>query len=284
MNKNDVLQELKDNYDRFTGSQKIIGKYVLDNYSEVAFMSATELAEKVGVSDVTIIRFARSIGFSGFAEFKNHIREGLKYFDPPYKRLSKSFDVLDDKSNLNMQVGKIDLKNLEDFLLSVETEKIQQAVDAIYQADAIYLMGIGSSGVVTAFLTFHLQRMGFKVIAISEGGLVDVEKIMSITEKDLLIVCSFPRYSKPIYNATIFAKKRGAKILTITDSYLSTISMNSDIVFSIKVDNSTFFNSLIVPMELCNILTMSILEREKEKIYKRLKENLQSMEVFDMKM
>lgn len=284
MNKNDVLQELKDNYDRFTGSQKIIGKYVLDNYTEVAFMSATELAEKVGVSDVTIIRFARSIGFSGFAEFKNHIREGLKYFDPPYKRLSKSFDVLDDKSNLNMQVGKIDLKNLEDFLLSVETEKIQQAVDAIYQADAIYLMGIGSSGVVTAFLTFHLQRMGFKVIAISEGGLVDVEKIMSITEKDLLIVCSFPRYSKPIYNATIFAKKRGAKILTITDSYLSTISMNSDIVFSIKVDNSTFFNSLIVPMELCNILTMSILEREKEKIYKRLKENLQSMEVFDMKM
>ena len=284
MSKNDVLQELKDNYDKFTGSQKIIGKYVIDNYREVAFMSAIELAEKVGVSDATIIRFARSIGFSGFAEFKNHIREGIKDFDPPYKRLSKSYGLLDDKNNLNMQIGKTDLKNLEKFLLSLETEKIEQAVDAIYEAKTIYLMGIGTSGLVTDFLTFHLQRMGFKVIAISEGGIVNVEKIISITKDDLLILCSFPRYSKPTYNATIFARKKGAKILTITDSDLSMISRNSDIVLSVKVDNSTFFNSYVVPMELCNILTMSILERDKEKVYKNLKENIQDLEVFDMKL
>ena len=284
MNKNDILQELKDNYDTFTGSRKTIGKYVLDNYREVAFMSTIELAEKVGVSDATIIRFARSIGFSGFADFKNHIREGLKYFDPPYKRLSRSFEILDDKNNLNMQVGKTDLKNLEDFLLSLETEKIQQSVDAIYKADTIYLIGIGSSGLITDFLAFHLQRMGFKVIAISEGGTLNVEKIMSINENDLLIVSSFPRYSKPTYNATILAKEKGAKIITITDSYFSTISMNSDIVFSIKIDNSTFFNSYIAPLELCNILTMNVLEREKEKIYKNLKDNIQSMAVFDTRM
>lgn len=284
MSKNDVLQELKDNYDKLTGSQKIIVKYVIDNYREVAFMSAIELAEKVGVSDATIIRFARSIGFRGFAEFKNYIREGIKHFDPPYKRLSESYGLLDDKNNLSMQIGKTDLKNLENFLLTLETEKIEQAIDAIYEAKTIYLMGIGSSGLVTDFLTFHLQRMGFKVIAISEGGIVNVEKIISIIKDDLLIICSFPRYSKPTYNATIFARKKGAKILTITDSDLSTISRNSDIVFSIKVDNSTFFNSYVVPMELCNILTMSILERKKEKIYKNLKENIQNLEVFDMKL
>jgi hypothetical protein len=60
--------------------------------------------------------------------------------------------------------------------------------------------------------------------------------------------------------------------------------MNSDIVFSLKIDNSTFFNSYVVPMELCNILTMSILERNKEKIYITLKENIQNMEMFREKL
>lgn len=282
MNQNDVLQDLKENYNQLTGSQKIIGKYVLDNYREVAFMSAIELAEKVGVSDATIIRFARSIGFSGFAEFKNHIREGIKNFDPPYKRLSQSLDILNDKNSLIMQVGKKDLKNLEFLLLNIEIEKINQAVDEIYKADTIYFMGVGASGVLIDFLVFHFRRMGFKVIPISEGGVANVDKIMSITKNDLLIVCSFPRYSKPTFNAINFAKKRGAKILTITDSNFSTISINSDIVFSLKIDNSTFFNSYIVPMELCNILIMSILEKKKEKIYNNLKETTQSMVLFDM--
>lgn len=282
MNQNDVLQDLKENYNQLTGSQKIIGKYVLDNYREVAFMSAIELAEKVGVSDATIIRFARSIGFSGFAEFKNHIREGIKNFDPPYKRLSQSLDILNDKNSLIMQVGKKDLKNLEFLLLNIEIEKINQAVDEIYKADTIYFMGVGASGVLIDFLVFHFRRMGFKVIPISEGGVANVDKIMSITKNDLLIVCSFPRYSKPTFNAINFAKKRGAKILTITDSNFSTISINSDIVFSLKIDNSTFFNSYIVPMELCNILIMSILEKKKEKIYNNLKETTQGMVLFDM--
>jgi len=284
MSKNDVLRDLKDNYNQLTGSQKIIGKYVLDHYREVAFLSAIELGEKVGVSDATIIRFARSIGFTGFAELKNHIREGIKSFDSPYKRLSKSFDILEDKNNLTMQVGKIDLRNLEDFLLDIEIEKIEKATDAISKAHNIYLIGMRSSGILIDFLTLHLRRMGFKVIAISEGGVVNAEKIISITKNDLLITCSFPRYSKPTYNAIILAKKKGAKVITITDSDFSTISINSDIVFSLRIDNATFFNSYIVPMELCNILIMSLLEKDKEKIYLNLKENIQSMEVFDTRL
>lgn len=282
MNKNDVLQNLNENYNQLTGSQKIIGKYVLDNYREVAFMSAIELGEKVGVSDATIIRFARSIGFSGFAEFKNQIREGSKNFDPPYKRLSQSLDILHDKNSLLMQVGTQDLNNLENFLLTIEIEKIDQAVDEIYKANTIYLIGLGVSGVLIDFLVFHLRRMGFKVIPISEGGVINVDKIMSITKNDVLIACSFPRYSKPTYNAILFAKNNGAKIITITDSNFSTISINSDIAFPLKIDNPTFFNSYIVPLELCNFLIMSILEKDKENIYTNLKKNAQSVELFDM--
>ncbi|MCC5464719.1 MurR/RpiR family transcriptional regulator [Pelosinus baikalensis] len=284
MNKNNVFLDLKENYNKLTGSQKNIGQYVLDNYKEIAFMSAIELGEKVGVSDATIIRFARSIGYSGFAELRKQIREGIKNFDPPHKRLSQSVDDLHNDNDLISQVGKKDLKNLEEFLVNFDMDKINQAVDEIYKANIIYLIGAGSSGVLIDFLALHLRRMGFRVLALSEGGVASIEKIIPITENDLLIACSFPRYSKITFGAIDFAKQKAAKILSITDSYFSTMSMNSDIVFSLKIDNSTFFNSYVVPMELCNVLTMSILERNKEKIYVTLKENIQNMEMFREKL
>lgn len=282
MDKNDVLQDFKKNYQQLTESQKMIGEYVFDHYQEIAFLSASELGERVGVSDATIIRFAQSIGFKGFAELKNHIRKGLKNFASPDKRLSENLEILDEDSS--RKVGRKDFENLEYFLLNLEMEKIHQATDAMEQADTIYLMGMGSSGILVDLLTLHLRRMGFKVIAISEGGVVNVEKILPITSKDLLIACSFPRYSKSTYHTILFANKRGAETMVITDSNFSTISIQSDIVFSLEIDNSTFFNSYIVPIELCHILIMNLLEKNKTEIYTSLKNSIQSLEVFDIRL
>ena len=124
--------------------------------------------------------------------------------------------------------------------------------------------------------------MGFTVIQITKNGLANVEKLTSINQNDLLIASSFPRYSKPTYKGVMLAKKKGAKVLTITDNNLKSISIKSDIVFSLNIENSTFFNSYIVPMELINILIMSVLEKDKKRIYKNLKDHIEALEIFDM--
>ena len=281
MDNNVVYDYLKKNYEKLTASQKIIGKYVLENYREVAFMSAIELGEKVNVSDATIIRFARSLGFKGFAEFRNYLKNSILNFDPPHIRLMKNYDSF-SHNNTVMDVGKADLQNLENFLLNLDAEKIDLAVNTINQAEKIYMFGTRNSGIIVDFLSFHLRRMGYKIIQITQGGAVTHEKIMDITENDLLITCSLPRYSKPTYQATVYAKNRNAKVLTITDQNVSAISAKSDIVFNLQISNSAYFNSHVVPMELCNILIMSLLVKNKDQIYKNLKENIQGMSIFDI--
>ncbi|MBU2699559.1 DNA-binding MurR/RpiR family transcriptional regulator [Sporomusaceae bacterium BoRhaA] len=282
MDKNDVLQDFKKNYQQLTESQKMIGQYVFDHYQEIVFLSANDLGERVGVSDATIIRFARSIGFEGFAELKKHIRKGLKNFSSPDKRLSENFEALDE--DVSWKVGRKDFENLEYFLAHLEMEKIHQATAMMEQAETIYIMGMGSSGILVDLLTLHLRRMGFRVTAISEGGVVNVEKILPMTNEDLLITCSFPRYSKPTYHTLLFANQKRTKTITITDSHFSSMSIQSDIVFSLQIDNFTFFNSYVVPMELCHILIMDLLEKNKMEIHTKLKNNVQSLEVFDTKL
>lgn len=282
MEKHNLFQELKSNYERLTGSQKKIGKYVLDHYDQVAFMSAIELAEAVGVSDATIIRFARNIGFSGYAEFKQEMREGMKAFDSPEDRVSRSLELIEAKEDLALQTGNIDLENLRSFLQNLNLEKIQQAADAICRARHIYLAGMGTASIITQFLDLHLRRMGFHTVNISKGITISPENLVNIEGGDLLIACGFPRYSKGTYNAITFAKNKGATVVTITDSDLSALAVQSDIVLPVKIDNITFFNSYIVPMELCNVLIMKILERNGKAIYNMVRKNIDSLKVFDM--
>ena len=58
-----------------TKTQRIIAEYVLDNASEACFMTSTEIALKLGVSESSVIRFSRTIGFDGFMDFQKALRK-----------------------------------------------------------------------------------------------------------------------------------------------------------------------------------------------------------------
>ena len=60
-----------------TKTQRIIAEYVLDNASEACFMTSTEIALKLGVSESSVIRFSRTIGFDGFMDFQKGTAERL---------------------------------------------------------------------------------------------------------------------------------------------------------------------------------------------------------------
>lgn len=282
MKKIDILKKVEDQYDDLTESQKVLGKYILENYREVAFLSAQELGDILGFSDATVIRFSKVLGFDGYADFKEAIRENIKKQLSPDTKLLKSLKNFKHKDDAITNICKADLKNLEEHLLTIKNERMEEAVNQIYRAETTYLLGLGTSVIVIDFLAYHLRRMGFRVNPIRNGGLMLFDHLTTISSKDVLIVATFPRYSKDSMNAVFYAKKKGATVILITDSDLSEIANKSDVVLTTKTNNTSFFNSYVVPMELCNILLISILERNKEAIYRTLKENVDSMEEFDL--
>lgn len=279
MEKSNILDKLKEQEGLLTKSQKIISQYLIEHYEEVAMMSAVEFGEKVNVSDATISRFVRSIGFANFYEFKNYLREQIKNFDSPYKRVVKLPDLAVEEDayaatkELLIKIGTKDLQNLTHLMEKLDILLLERAVHAIYHARTIYLMGLGSSSTLIDFFILHLRRMGFRVIPVSEGGNYNLEKMIGMDATDLLIATTFPRYSKATYDAIVYAKKKQATVLTIMDSNFSAISSYSDIVIPLETDNITFFNSLVVPMALGNWIIMMLFAKDKERIQENVREN-----------
>lgn len=262
----------KENYKTLTKGEKKIAEFLVKNPKKVMVLSALELGKEIGVSDASVLRFSKIMGFNKFNDFKNYIALELSETSPN-DRIVKNWDNFNSKNDIANKIVNADLENIKDFLLNVDFNEVNEAVDAIAEAKKIYFLGIGSSRAISQFMFWHIKRLGFNAECVNEGGLGLYESFSHIKKGDVVIIFAFPRFLNDEIKAVKLAKEKKAKIITITSNVFSEISFLSNIVFKISVENNGFFNSYIVPMELCNIILTALFEKNKTSIYAELKEN-----------
>ena len=262
----------KENYKTLTKGEKKIAEFLVKNPKKVMVLSALELGKEIGVSDASVLRFSKIMGFNKFNDFKNYIALELSETSPD-DRIVKNWDNFNSKNDIANKIVNADLENIKDFLLNVDFNEVNEAVDAIAEAKKIYFLGIGSSRAISQFMFWHIKRLGFNAECVNEGGLGLYESFSHIKKGDVVIIFAFPRFLNDEVKAVKLAKEKKAKIITITSNVFSEISFLSNIVFKISVENNGFFNSYIVPMELCNIILTALFEKNKTSIYAELKEN-----------
>ena len=273
MNEMDKIHKFyKENYKTLTKGEKKIAEFLVKNPKKVMVLSALELGKEIGVSDASVLRFSKIMGFNKFNDFKNYIALELSETSPD-DRIVKNWDNFNSKNDIANKIVNADLENIKDFLLNVDFNEVNEAVDAIAEAKKIYFLGIGSSRAISQFMFWHIKRLGFNAECVNEGGLGLYESFSHIKKGDVVIIFAFPRFLNDEVKAVKLAKEKKAKIITITSNVFSEISFLSNIVFKISVENNGFFNSYIVPMELCNIILTALFEKNKTSIYAELKEN-----------
>lgn len=262
----------KENYKTLTKVEKKIAEFLVKNPKKVMVLSALELGKEIGVSDASVLRFSKIMGFNKFNDFKNYIALELSETSPD-DRIVKNWDNFNSKNDIANKIVNADLENIKEFLLNVDFDQVNEAVEMIDEAKKIYFLGIGSSRAISQFMFWHVKRLGFNAECVNEGGLGLYEAFSHIKKGDIVIIFAFPRFLNDEIKAVKLAKEKKAKIITVTSNVFSEISFLSNIVFKISVENNGFFNSYIVPMELCNIILTALFEKNKTSIYAELKEN-----------
>lgn len=262
----------KENYKTLTKVEKKIAEFFAKNPKKVILLSALDLGKEIGVSDASVLRFSKIMGFNKFNDFKNYIALELSETSPD-DRIVKNWDNFNSKNDIANKIVNADLENIKEFLLNVDFDQVNEAVEMIYEAKKLYFLGIGSSRAISQFMFWHVKRLGFNAECINEGGLGLYEAFSHIKKGDVVIIFTFPRFLNDEIKAIKLAKEKKAKIITVTSNVFSEISFLSNIVFKISVENNGFFNSYMVPMELCNIILTALFEKNKTSIYAELKEN-----------
>lgn len=261
----DLMRIIQVKFPRLSKGQKLIAEYILKSYDKAAFMTAAKLGDSVGVSESTVVRFANELGFSGYPKLQKALQELIKNKLTTVQRLELSKDYISDGDTLK-GVLKADMENIRATLEKINPYTFEQVLNSIFEAKTIYIIGLRSSTAIAEFLGFYLNIILQNVRIVSYGISDIFEQMINVQNGDLVIGIGFPRYAAKTIDALDFAKRRGAKVLAITDSLLSPLATEADYTLIAQSNMASFVDSLVAPLSVINALIIAVGMREKESI------------------
>lgn len=263
---NDLLSVLARGSSKFSKGQRVIAKYILNNYDKAAFMTAGKLGRIVGVSESTVVRFAAELGYDGYPSMRKALQEMIRNRLTSVQRIEVAKSMIDDTDIVKSIIGS-DMQNLQATLELLEHDSFNKLVDAIVEAKNIYIVGMRTSTSLATFLGLYLNLLRDNVNVVHDTAASEIyEQIIRISTGDLFIGISFPRYSSHTVDAMQFAKKMGAKTAAITDSSASPLNGIADVCLHAKSDMVSFLDSLVAPMSLINAIIVAVGIRNKERV------------------
>lgn len=210
-----LLQYIKQNYDKFTDREKLIADYLLSSENSIIEMSAKEIAKVTGTSAPTVVRFAKKIGFNSLNEMK----------------INLSISLNDEKSKKNFEYLENDLSTAgiingikQSFTLVVEKtsalikeEELDKAIELLIKAKNVYIFAVGVSGLVGLDFYYKLTRIGKRCIAHQDTHLQVTSSVL-MEEGDIAIAISYTGETKEVLLCAKNAKKRNVPVIAITKS------------------------------------------------------------------
>ena len=181
----EVLTAIRERLPQFSGEEKSLAEYVMLHFASVPNMSLVQLADAAQVSPSAVVRFCQDIDCEGFHALSIALAGVDSVAASVFFEGVDTFDLQHTVQSVFANVQHVLSQTLE----TLDMDSMQQAVDAISQAEQIVILGLGTSGSIAQELTYRLEWVGLNC-----NQYVDPHRqLMSVTllgEKDLAIAVS----------------------------------------------------------------------------------------------
>lgn len=269
----DIINVLEKSFNKFTPTQKNLANYILSNKDEASFLTADEMAAKIKSTPSTVVRFAKEIGYGGYPELQKDLQKLVMNKISGVGQLEKAKRYkLPGRENeiINSSLLK-DKKNLNELIENFNIEEVKKFAAVIISSRKKYIISNRSSFSLGHFLFFESKKIMSEVYLQNnfDGGIFDI--LSELNSEDVAIIISFPRFSKLTLNFTKYARKRGVRILSITNNRTSPLYNLSEVCLFCPFEGVSFLHSHIAPMALINVVINEIFYQIRDSAIEKLK-------------
>lgn len=263
-------QLLAAHFDDFTKSERRIADFISQNQDEAAFMSAAELAQRMKVSEPTILRFARTLGFTRYPDFRRLIQARVREMAGHSERIRSSLDSLGQSGDIYEQLVISEIDFLTESLHTLDRKSLDQAVDLLHSHQNVFVYGLGPAVALVDQLEIRLTRSARRVIPLRVSGREMIEPLLLMTGSDLLIVIAFHSINPNLEIILEAAAEIGTPVILITDTLGNLIEKKVSVILEARRGPISSFNSLTVPMTIINALLLKLTLADQEKVLNNL--------------
>ena len=226
---------IENTYPTLPMSEKKVADYIMENMSLVLRMSIRELKDAVGVSEPTVFRFCKALGFTGFKDFKISMAQQVS----TYRNYFTSEDEKESKLKaLIRRTLQMEVKIIDTTLRLIDYDQLEMLTEKIIEAQRICLFGAGTSVEVCNDARRKLLRLGLSVWSFNDFHEA-VTMLGTFTKNDMLIAISHSGITKETGDVLHVAHERGSLTVLMTSSPNTPMRQYTDIILRTYAQEST---------------------------------------------
>ena len=263
----EIQGRLQEIYHELPGAMRRIADTLMADPLLGALWGIESMAERANVSMGTVMRFSKRLGYRGFSDFRDALREAcqLRSEGAPLEALEAPTDVFWALS----EVARRDQENLNRLLQSVDQAVLESATQLLIRSQHRVLLGRGVSHVMGQIMAFNLTQAGLPCIAATPSDFSN--QVANPGPKDLLVVLAFAPYSRETVDAAAFAKRTGTPVLAFTDGKDSPLAKSANVVVVLPSEDFLFSFGLSTFSILSHAFAIAVAAQDPAGTVKRLK-------------
>jgi DNA-binding MurR/RpiR family transcriptional regulator len=229
-----ALDNIRQNLDGVFSAERRVAEFILKNPDQVVTLNVADIAEQSGVSDATVIRLCKHLGYTGFYQMKLQLAHELGRNQLLRGRGSAQKPVCADDLLKELATSILNIS------ASIDMQELMACVEKIRSAGTVYFVAAGNSVPVAAGFSFRLGRIGIRAVSssMSEQMIININ---TGAPGDVVIGISHSGSSKHVINAFELAKKKGLYTIALTDFKRSSTEQAADITLSTGVNDSSVY-------------------------------------------
>lgn len=252
-----VSDLLRRNVSALTPAEQRITRVLLSDYPRAGLESAARLARRANASAPTVVRMVAKLGLSGYPELQERLRVELA------ERAKAPLHLLDrPETQLGSQRAADVLRGAVEKTLSTNPpEIVAEAADAVCHYPRRLLLGGRYSSMLAGYLANHLMLMLPNVRTVPLDALRRTATLLDVSAQTVVVAYDFRRYQSDTVDFCRLAKERGARVVLVTDPWLSPAAEWADTIVTCSVSSSCLFDSSTAAMAMTEVLLATVVDQ-----------------------
>ncbi|GIO66375.1 MurR/RpiR family transcriptional regulator [Paenibacillus sp. FSL M7-1455] len=267
-----ILIKIREMKDSLTPVEKMVAEYVLQNVEEIPHLSIKNLAQLTKTSDASVLRFCKTMGYSGYRSFIVSISASLGSMEEQKDQYT-DIQPGDDLSVIISNTFRNNIKSIEDTLSVIDKNEVERAVQVLRKSNRIVFFGIGASGLVGIDAEQKFSRIN-KMCHTYTDGHSQLTAATLLDKGDVAVFISNSGKTTEILDSLEIARKSGATIIAITKYTKSELADKANIVLNISTPEVTIrsgaMGSRIAMLTIIDILFAGVASAEYKNVKKYL--------------
>ena len=264
MSRSTVADQLKEQPD-LTRLERQLSDVILQNYPVSGLGSNTSLAEAANVSTPTVARLVQKLGYNGYPEFQQALRDELdETISSPLTKRDKWVDTAPDEHILN-RFTKAVIDNIGQTLADVNPDEFDQACNMISDPKRrVFVVGGRITRTLADYFFLHLQVIRDQVTHVASNSNAWPHYLLEVNADDVIVIFDIRRYENSTLRLAEMAAERNAKIVLFTDQWTSPVAQIADITLRNRISVPSAWDSNVTSMLVVEILIAQVQERDWE--------------------